>query len=167
MNIVISCSKDDIRNRLENSLRAEDLDITWLHAAEQVAEKLSAADCALAILVFSEEETDGTFQITLDLKKQHPKVNVILLPAESDSALEFAVENTIRMLRMKEPSDGVSGPPAGHMSHVDEVDELVRQLKQRLGPEAAEYIEEIEGVGYRFKPGAARILFMEEPLWPQ
>lgn len=81
MNIVISCSKDDIRNRLENSLRAEDLDITWLHAAEQVAEKLSAADCALAILVFSEEETDGTFQITLDLKKQHPKVNVILLPA--------------------------------------------------------------------------------------
>lgn len=33
MNIVISCSKDDIRNRLENSLRAEDLDITWLHAA--------------------------------------------------------------------------------------------------------------------------------------
>ena len=166
MNIVISCSKDDIRNRLENSLYAEDLNITWLQAADQVAEKLSAVNDALVILVFSEEETDGIFQLTLDIKKQHPNTNVILLPAESDSALEFAVEYTIRMLRVKEPSDGASELPASHISHVEEVDELVRQLKQRLGPEAAEYIEEVEGIGYRFKPGAARIL-MEDPLWPQ
>lgn len=34
MNIVLACRKDDIRNPLENSLSAEDLSTTWLHAAD-------------------------------------------------------------------------------------------------------------------------------------
>ena len=166
MDLLIVCNKDDVRKRLESCLQAEDLCVTWISDVAHITEHLKSAGAALIILVFTEDEIDGTYQVTLNLKRLHPEIDVLLLPAESDSALEIAVKSAVTMHRKKAPAAG-SYASAGLSSHEDEVAKLIHSLKERLGPEASDLIEEVEGVGYRLKPGAARILYTNDPLLPQ
>lgn len=91
------------------------------------------------------------------LKRRYPFVDVLLLPDACEESLEFAVAQTKTILGRRLEGRGEDAG-TGSLAHAEDVDQIIQRLMEKMGPAASDYIEEVDGIGYRFKPGMAEIL---------
>lgn len=148
--IIISNGASAVR-ALIAFLQAEGIEVVCLQCEADAARLPNPQESPLILLVIPDEFIEDGYAQLCEWKEIYPTGNAMLLPMGSSENWETAVTQVLGTKK----GDVVHSQPQEDQvilsAHAELVDEQMQQLIEKLGPAAADYFEEIDGVGYRFK----------------
>lgn len=162
---IVLCLDEAFTQKITDCLQGED--VTCVHSEAELSAFLQPTDSALILVGVCDEHFEEGYAQMIRLKEQYPAAVPLLLPAGSEENFQFGIAQAKKLMQIEKAGHADERPCAAQdsvPSHEEEVDALMNQLMEKLGPAASEYIEEVGGVGYRFKPGALQLLFPTE-IW--